>query len=298
MWKIIMTQGLPASGKTTWAKQFIKDNPDWLYVSRNELREQMNLTIYTKQGEALVIEAERKYVKWALDNNRDIVIDNTHLNSRKGWLLNKHIEFYTKLAEEYRYKIEVKPFYVSIEEAIERDECRTKPVSKEVIERFAKFAELPKEIPVNPVFKDYENWKEEAIIIDLDGTLAFSYNRRWIYDWSKIYRDEINIPLAKIIYRLCTSSIQRTKIIIVSGREDKWIEESKEWIDNNLWWYDEIYFRKTGDKRNDAVVKEEIYRENIEKKYNILAVFDDRDRVIDMWRRIWLPTYQVYYGNF
>jgi hypothetical protein len=53
--------------------------------------------------------------------------------------------------------------------------------------------------------------------------------------------------------------------------------------------------RKTDDNRCDSIVKEEIYNEYIKDKYNVLAVFDDRDRVVDMWRRIGLPTYQVYY---
>jgi hypothetical protein len=56
--------------------------------------------------------------------------------------------------------------------------------------------------------------------------------------------------------------------------------------------------RGNDDNRCDSIVKEEIYNEYIKDKYNVLAVFDDRDRVVDMWRRIGLPTYQVYYGSF
>jgi hypothetical protein len=56
--------------------------------------------------------------------------------------------------------------------------------------------------------------------------------------------------------------------------------------------------RRSGDNRCDSIVKEEIYREHIEGKYNVLAVFDDRDRVVDMWRRLGLLCLQVYYGDF
>jgi hypothetical protein len=40
--------------------------------------------------------------------------------------------------------------------------------------------------------------------------------------------------------------------------------------------------RKEKDNRNDAIIKSEIADE-IEKEYNILCVFDDRKRVVDMW---------------
>ena len=36
---MIVLQGCPASGKSTWAKEFIKDKPNWVIVSRDEIRE-------------------------------------------------------------------------------------------------------------------------------------------------------------------------------------------------------------------------------------------------------------------
>jgi hypothetical protein len=56
--------------------------------------------------------------------------------------------------------------------------------------------------------------------------------------------------------------------------------------------------RRSGDNRCDSIVKEEIYNDYIKDKYNVLAVFDDRDRVCDMWRRIGLLCLQVWYGSF
>lgn len=37
--KILVLQGPPASGKSTFAKEFVKDKPDWIIVSRDEIRE-------------------------------------------------------------------------------------------------------------------------------------------------------------------------------------------------------------------------------------------------------------------
>jgi hypothetical protein len=56
--------------------------------------------------------------------------------------------------------------------------------------------------------------------------------------------------------------------------------------------------RKTSDMRKDAVVKEEIYNENILDKYNVLLVLDDRNQVVDFWRSKGLTCFQVAPGDF
>lgn len=40
--------------------------------------------------------------------------------------------------------------------------------------------------------------------------------------------------------------------------------------------------RKTGDSRKDFLIKKEIYENELKDKYNILAIFDDRQQVVDM----------------
>jgi hypothetical protein len=54
--------------------------------------------------------------------------------------------------------------------------------------------------------------------------------------------------------------------------------------------------RGKDDKRSDDIIKSEIYEEHIKKNYEVIAVFDDRQRVVDMWRLKYnLPTYQCWY---
>ena len=48
----------------------------------------------------------------------------------------------------------------------------------------------------------------------------------------------------------------------------------------------------------DEIVKETIFHKEIEPKYNVIAVFDDRDKVVKMWRNLGLLCNQVYWGNF
>ena len=56
--------------------------------------------------------------------------------------------------------------------------------------------------------------------------------------------------------------------------------------------------RQNSDRRPDDVIKAEIYETCIEPYYNVLYVFDDRDRVVKMWREKGLTCLQVAEGNF
>jgi hypothetical protein len=48
--------------------------------------------------------------------------------------------------------------------------------------------------------------------------------------------------------------------------------------------------RKTGDKRKDAIVKQEIYDTKIKDKYEILYAIDDREDIAEVWNRNGIPV--------
>jgi len=87
--------------------------------------------------------------------------------------------------------------------------------------------------------------------------------------------------------------VRDTELFIFSGRDDSCIEETKEWLNkhdiNNF----KLVMRNTGDKRSDEIVKKEMYEKHIKDKYNVLAVFDDRPRVIRMWKEQKLMVFDV-----
>ena len=56
--------------------------------------------------------------------------------------------------------------------------------------------------------------------------------------------------------------------------------------------------RDKGNFEPDEIIKEQIFHKEIEPNYNVLAVFDDRDKVVKMWRNLGLLCNQVYWGNF
>jgi hypothetical protein len=60
---------------------------------------------------------------------------------------------------------------------------------------------------------------------------------------------------------------------------------TEEWLKLHGVPYDEIYMRPAEDKREDSIIKQELFDAHIRDRYNVLFVLDDRNRVVDMWRR-------------
>ncbi len=60
-----------------------------------------------------------------------------------------------------------------------------------------------------------------------------------------------------------------------------------------------LFMRKSGAYRKDFIVKKEIFSEQIKDKYFIRFCIDDRNQVVDMWRKdMGLTCLQVDYGDF
>ncbi len=123
-----------------------------------------------------------------------------------------------------------------------------------------------------------------AIIVDVDGTLAYKCDRD-IFDYSKVEGD---IPNNDLIYLLgCIESTEHylaPHVFILTGREDSSREHTEKWLYDNDIVFDELVMRKTGDRRADTIVKDEMYKEYIEGKYNIVGVFEDRPVCVRMWK--------------
>ena len=80
--------------------------------------------------------------------------------------------------------------------------------------------------------------------------------------------------------------------MIVTARDEICRFQSDIWLRTYGIEYEEMFMRKLKDNRKDAIVKEEILKD-IQSKYTILAVFDDRQQVVDMWRKHRIPCFQV-----
>ena len=272
MKKIILTKGLPGSGKTVWSKEYQAKNPNTVRVNKDELRAMLHDSIWSHGREDFILKVRNFIVEETLKNGHDVIVDDTNLHS-------KHKNEMWKIAAANNANVEEKSFLdVPIEECIKRDLKRINSVGEKVIKKmYSQFLSLKIEYKPDPNLP-------QAVIVDLDGTLAL-FGDKNPYD-RDFENDEVNIPVLKIIKYF----EDMHRIIFVSGRKSKYRSQTVKWLRKQLGWLtkdiEAVLFmpRADGDNRKDIVIKQEIFNQHIKDNYNVLFVLDDRPIVVKMWR--------------
>lgn len=278
-----MTKGLPASGKTTWAKEYQKENPNTVRINKDDLRLMLHNGIWSNGREKTIIDVRNMMVSYFLENGHDVIVDDTNFNF-------KHESKLKSLADTYKSEFLIREFIdVPLEECIKRDLQRPNSVGEKVIKKMYNDYLRPKTEKV-PYIVGLPN----IIVCDIDGTLAlFGNNNPYERDF---LQDELNIPVANVL--IANQRVFNQMIILVSGRSGKFIESTQEWLKRKQVPYDRLYMRSENDKRKDVEVKKEIYETHIKGKFNVIYVLDDRDQVVELWRSLGLTCLQVNYGDF
>lgn len=144
----------------------------------------------------------------------------------------------------------------------------------------------------------------KCYIVDIDGTIANNEHRiHYITnghkDWDKwhanAHKDE---PIEQMIEILDLAAAAGIKIVLCTGRDEKCREDTLEWLHEHDIPYNALFMRKLGDRRDDDIVKFELLEQIYEMGYEPVLVFDDRDRVVKMWRAAGLRCFQVAPGDF
>lgn len=299
--KVYITVGISASGKSTWAKNFIAEDKakfnledSWGYggcweINRDDIRlkelhgrditwaeYKFNRTNENKVTE-IAIEKFNEAVEIGIEN---IIISDTNLNKkfRDQWI---------ERAESVGYEVVIVEFPITFEEACRRNELRYNGV------------------PRSAIAKQWEQWNEyigrktyepdaskpKAIIVDIDGTIAERVDRG-AFEWDKVGQDKPRSFVIDIIRRYIEYYVD-DQIIFVSGRDSVCKHETLTWIARhmNIPIYNiMLHMRKEGDMRKDYIVKEEIFWDHIADNYNVIAAFDDRPQVVNLWHDIKIPN--------
>ena len=125
-----------------------------------------------------------------------------------------------------------------------------------------------------------ESEKINAIIVDLDGTLAI-LNNRGPFEWENVENDNLNRPIAELI---AMSQKHSYKTIILSGRDEASSEKTIKWLNQNDIIYDKLYLRPSNNQMSNADYKRMIFINEIQAKYNVLFILEDLPEVVKMWR--------------
>lgn len=289
MSKLILTRGLPGCGKTTWAREQL--NSKVQRVSRDDIRRMLGkYEDFSVERERLVSAIEKAAVQAVIQSGDSALVDDCNLNP-------KYVAEWRKVAEEHSVRFVIQDFtHVPLRECLKRNAGRqgSERISNKVIhEMHRKWIQPEQQQDVNLDLP-------KAIICDLDGTLAV-VGARSPYDASRCDElDSLNAAVAKVVRKFARDGYQ---IIFMSGRSSEHREATERFlVKHGFGIVGEppilLFMRAGGDKRQDAVVKRELYEEKVKADYRVEFCIDDRDQIVDMWRSIGLICFQVGEGWF
>lgn len=314
---LTMTRGLPASGKSTWACEQVLAAAalTTIRVNKDLLREMLHAGRHQKGSEALVLAARDALVSRYLAAGVNVIVDDTNLNP-------VHERQLRMLAAKNGATFAVREFTdVDVDECVRRDALRVNPVGEKVIRDSHRrwlastaqtstqmtesshafsdtdsngsitFTGQVREAPVVVGLVDAPS----AVIVDVDGTVALMHDRS-PYEWHAVGQDRPNAAVIEVVRSLHAAGQQ---IVFLSGRDSSCFEATERWLVDQVKVPFELFMRAVGDNRKDSIVKRELFDAHVDGRFNVLAVIDDRDQVVRMWRdELGLTCLQVADGAF
>lgn len=272
--KLLMLKGLPASGKSTRAKEIVATG-NYVRVNRDLIRTMLHFDKWTGRNEDATVNAEKMVATDALIRGLSVVVDDCNLNPG-----NK--DMWRELAKSANATFETETIGTSMKDCVERDPYREKPVGRHVIVNMALQYGL------------YPKPAQGFILCDLDGTLcdithrlhyAKGDQKDWGMFFSEIPKDTVRHEVHAILKDYANKGHE---IIFVSARPDTYRQSTKDWLEEQGIFegreYQTLIMRKSSDTRDDVDVKQQIYDTYFKEKYPIETVIDDRPKVIRMWR--------------
>jgi predicted kinase len=281
--KLTMLRGLPASGKTTLARQLVKEAGNCGRINRDDLRAMLFDSAWTGKREEVVIACEKAIANILFLHGMSAVVDDTNLNQ-------KHRDLWSNVAKESGQHFEMKALDADMATCIDRDSKRHPGVGRPVIERLA-------------LQNGLIGWGERPIILcDLDGTLADGRHREHLVtgekkDWDAYFALCGDDSPIEPVFRWVQALSADHTICIVSGRSDAY------WLETALWFQrvsmnglplriDHVFMRAASDHRPDTMIKADILKHLPKEK--IAFVLDDRPSVIrEVWRANGIKVYPV-----
>jgi predicted kinase len=308
--RVIFTVGVSASGKSTWTESFIKSNPGFIEINRDNTRkaiykektgETFTWAAWKPKWEKEVNEIQDFQIASAIRNQTSIIISDTNLNIKK---LSAKIEMF----ESNGYDVDLLPFPISFDEAVQRDTDRLNGVGAFVIRKqwkdwveFSNNTELSQHLIGSAgMFPQHYHTltKTDCLVFDIDGTIAHMNNRS-PFDWGAVRNDT---PDPIMVFLISSWLIQNSnKVVFLSGRDSVCQQETMAWISKH---FNNVRFgvacpnaillmRPEGSTEKDTSVKKDLLLRHVDSVYNVLAVFDDRPSVVRMWHDMGLKVWST-----
>jgi predicted kinase len=283
MTKVVLMRGLPASGKTTKSQEYLAYG-NFIRLNRDDLRDSLFKGLdWSGKREKVVMKVQTEMAHAAIGAGCSVVIDDTNLTEfhKKRW---------ANVADTWGASFVIDNLNTPYEECIKRDRQRTKRVGDHVITQMALENDM---LP----FRD-------IIICDIDGTIAdlthrLHYVKGDTKDWDSFFAYVISDAFRFDIWRqvIEDAGTHNAEVIFVSGRSDITRQATTDWLRSHTGLNDfKLIMRQSWDRRDDTVVKREMYDKYL-SRMRVVRVYDDRPRVIRMWRDLGLDVVDVGTGE-
>lgn len=294
--KLMLLVGPPGSGKSTFAKKY--EDQGFTYVNQ-DLQGKDHLHIF----DLAVLEG------------KDVIVDRMNFSRDQR-------ARYLDLAKKHGYEAAITVFHESLETCLKRCKERTDhlTIKNEASARSA----------LNTFFTKYErvqdneadtvqrlwpdNHKTSAIVCDLDGTLCDVEHRRHFVNppvtdvpapsLKKNWKGFFDAMSEDKPFKFCRDILKlyynntNTQIVFCSGRPDNYRKQTEAWLKEHDLELGPLYMRARNDQRQDDIVKEIILDFEILTRYIPYFMLDDRQQVVDMWRKRGYTCLQCAPGAF
>lgn len=127
--KVILCQGLPACGKSTYARGLVLQNENWVRVNKDDIRAMLHNNRFSRSNEKLTVAARNFMITDALTRGYNVVVDDTNFAGNvehikhvvnEWWNAHPHDDL---LGKDYP-EIEVKKFPVPLSVCLGRNALR------------------------------------------------------------------------------------------------------------------------------------------------------------------------------
>lgn len=279
---ITLLVGPPGSGKSTAALKLGGE-----YINQDLQGKEEHFKLFTE----------------ALSEGKDIVVDRMNFSVEQR-------QRYIKPAKEKGYSTKIIVLHENFKTCFERMKLRMdhptirdEKTAARVLHFFYSKYERVQDSEADSVVREWPNLdKPKAIICDLDGTLCNVDHRlhfvkgpgkkNWKGFFENLKDDAVNQWCADILLRADES------IVLCSGRSDEYKNITQDWLADHFVLYNDLFMRYRNDYREDYIVKEVILDFEILTRYNPIYSIDDRDQVVNMWRKRGITCLQCAPGDF
>jgi phosphoglycolate phosphatase-like HAD superfamily hydrolase len=146
--------------------------------------------------------------------------------------------------------------------------------------------------------------KKEIVIFDIDGTLA-DHSHRLHYienkkkDWDNFYEAcDKDTPIQPTIDINLMFYQAGYEIILLTGRRESTRNKTIEWCHQHGIKFDMLLMRRNHDYRQDTIFKKESVEKHVKELDLIHSIFEDRKKVVNMWRDLGIQCYHVTEGDY